>query len=194
MKQNKKIILGSKSPRRQTLLKELNVDFEIRLQDVDEIYPEDLPGEEVPAFLSKLKGAVFANLINENEVVVTSDTIVYLNNSILGKPLDRNDAIGILKALSGKMHHVITGVTIQQKHSSYTFTEKTEVYFKTLSDSEITYYIDTFKPFDKAGAYGIQEWIGYIGIEKINGCFYNVMGLPLFRLHQEFLRLGVIEL
>ena len=194
MQQNKKIFLGSKSPRRQTLLKELNVDFEIKLQDVDEIYPEDLPGEEVPAFLSKLKGAAFAKNINDNEVFVTADTIVLLNNAILGKPLDRNDAIGILKTLSGKMHHVITGVTIQQKDSSYTFSEKTEVYFKKLTDAEIIYYIDTFKPFDKAGAYGIQEWIGYIGIEKINGCFYNVMGLPLFRLHQEFLRLGVIEL
>ena len=154
MQQHKKIILASKSPRRQTLLKELNVEFEIRLKEVDEIYPEHLRGVEVPVFLSKLKGEAF----------------------------------------SGKMHHVHTGVTIQQKDSSYTFSESTEVYFKKLSEGEITYYIDNFKPFDKAGAYGIQEWIGYIGIEKINGCFYNVMGLPLFRLNQEFLRLGVVSL
>jgi septum formation protein len=194
MQQHKKIILASKSPRRQTLLKELNVEFEIRLKEVDEIYPEHLRGVEVPVFLSKLKGEAFKNDLKDDEVIVTSDTIVCLNDAILGKPLDRNDAIAILKALSGKMHHVHTGVTIQQKDSSYTFSESTEVYFKKLSEGEITYYIDTFKPFDKAGAYGIQEWIGYIGIEKINGCFYNVMGLPLFRLYQEFLRLGVVSL
>jgi septum formation protein len=194
MIQNKKIILASKSPRRQTLLKELNVEFEIRLKEVDEIYPENLRGGEVPVFLSKLKGEAFKNELKEDEVIVTADTIVWLNDSILGKPLDRNDAVAILKALSGNMHRVITGVTIQQKDSAYTFSETTEVYFKKLSEGEITYYIDTFKPFDKAGAYGIQEWIGYVGVERINGCFYNVMGLPLFRLHEEFLRLGVVSL
>jgi len=194
MLQHKKIILASKSPRRQTLLKELNVEFEIRLKEVDEIYPENLRGGEVPVFLSKLKGEAFKNELKDDEVLVTADTIVWLNDSILGKPLDRNDAIAILKALSGNMHRVITGVTIQQKDSAYTFSETTEVYFKKLSDGEITYYIDTFKPFDKAGAYGIQEWIGYVGVERINGCFYNVMGLPLFRLHEEFLRLGVVSL
>ncbi len=194
LKQNKKIILASKSPRRQALLKELNVDFEIRLQEVDEIYPEGMEGSAVPVFLSKLKGEVFKNDLKEDEIVITSDTIVYINHSILGKPLDRNDAIGILKTLSGNVHQVITGVTLQQKDSSFTFFESTEVYFKKLTDAEITYYIDTFKPFDKAGSYGIQEWIGYIGIEKINGCFYNVMGLPLFRLNQELMRLGVIEI
>ncbi|MFZ9847477.1 MAG: Maf family nucleotide pyrophosphatase [Flavobacteriales bacterium] len=194
MVQNKKIILASKSPRRQSLLKELNVEFEIRLKEVDEIYPENLRGGEVPVFLSKLKGETFKNELKEDEVIVTADTIVWLNDSILGKPLDRNDAIAILKALSGNMHRVITGVTIQQKDSAYTFSESTEVYFKKLSEGEITYYIDTFKPFDKAGAYGIQEWIGYVGVERINGCFYNVMGLPLFRLHEEFLRLGIVSL
>ena len=194
MLQHKKIILASKSPRRQTLLKELNVEFEIRLKEVDEIYPENLRGGEVPVFLSKLKGEAFKNELKDDEVLVTADTIVWLNDSILGKPLDRNDAIAILKALSGNMHRVITGVTIQQKDSAYTFSETTEVYFKKLSEGEITYYIDTFKPFDKAGAYGIQEWIGYVGVERINGCFYNVMGLPLFRLHEEFLRLGVVSL
>jgi len=194
MQQHKKIILASKSPRRQTLLKELNVEFEIRLKEVDEIYPENLRGGEVPVFLSKLKGEAFKNELKDDEVLVTADTIVWLNDSILGKPLDRNDAIAILKALSGNMHRVITGVTIQQKDSAYTFSETTEVYFKKLSEGEITYYIDTFKPFDKAGAYGIQEWIGYVGVERINGCFYNVMGLPLFRLHEEFLRLGVVSL
>ncbi len=194
MLQHKKIILASKSPRRQTLLKELNVEFEIRLKEVDEIYPENLRGGEVPVFLSKLKGEAFKNELKDDEVLVTADTIVWLNDSILGKPLDRNDAIAILKALSGNMHRVITGVTIQQKDSAYTFSESTEVYFKKLSEGEITYYIDTFKPFDKAGAYGIQEWIGYVGVERINGCFYNVMGLPLFRLHEEFLRLGIVSL
>lgn len=194
MVQNKKIILASKSPRRQTLLKELNVEFEIRLKEVDEIYPENLRGGEVPVFLSKLKGEAFKNELKDDEVIVTADTIVWLNDSILGKPLDRKDAIAILKALSGNMHRVITGVTIQQKDSAYTFSETTEVYFKKLSEGEITYYIDTFKPFDKAGAYGIQEWIGYVGVERINGCFYNVMGLPLFRLHEEFLRLGIVSL
>ncbi len=194
MLQHKKIILASKSPRRQTLLKELNVEFEIRLKEVDEIYPENLRGGEVPVFLSKLKGEAFKNELKDDEVLVTADTIVWLNDSILGKPLDRNDAIAILKALSGSMHRVITGVTIQQKDSAYTFSETTEVYFKKLSEGEITYYIDTFKPFDKAGAYGIQEWIGYVGVERINGCFYNVMGLPLFRLHEEFLRLGIVSL
>ncbi len=189
----KKIILASKSPRRQQLLKELHLEYEIRPKEIEEIYPPHLKGPEVPIFLSKLKGEAFKDEVQENEVIITSDTIVWLNDEILGKPENRDDAIKILQKLSGNMHRVVTAVTLQEKNRSTTFHEITEVYFNKLSDAEITFYIDNFQPLDKAGSYGIQEWIGYIGIEKINGCFYNVMGLPLFRLNQYLKKLGIIE-
>ena len=139
------------------------------------------------------KGESFKDELKDDEVVITSDTIVWVNDEILGKPENRAEAIATLQKLSGTMHRVITAVTLQEKQRSTTFYEETEVYFKKLSDAEISFYIDNFKPFDKAGSYGIQEWIGYVGIEKINGCFYNVMGLPLFRLNQHLRALGIIE-
>jgi septum formation protein len=191
--QTKKIILASKSPRRQYLLKELNVEFEIRTKEIEEIYPPHLKGPEVPIYLSKLKGESFKEELKHDELVITSDTIVWVNDEILGKPESREDAIAILHKLSHNMHRVVTAVTLQEKERSTTFHEETEVYFKKLSDVEIAFYIDNFKPYDKAGSYGIQEWIGYVGIEKINGCFYNVMGLPLFRLNQHFRALGIID-
>ncbi len=191
--QTKKIILASKSPRRQQLLKELHLEYEIRGKDIEEIYPPHLKGPEVPIFLSQLKGEAFKDEMQEDELIITSDTIVWLEDEILGKPEDRADAIKILHKLSGKMHRVVTAVTLQEKHRSTTFHEITEVYFNKLSEAEITFYIDNFQPLDKAGSYGIQEWIGYIGIEKINGCFYNVMGLPLFRLNQHLKQMGIIE-
>ena len=191
--QTKTIILASKSPRRQQLLQELNVQYEIRGKDIEEIYPPHLKGVEVPIFLSQLKANVFKDELKDNEVIITSDTIVWFNDEILGKPENREDAIKMLQKLSGNMHRVVTAVTLQETHRSTTFHEVTEVYFNKLSDSEITFYVDNFEPLDKAGSYGIQEWIGYIGIEKINGCFYNVMGLPLFRLNQYLKKLGIIE-
>ncbi|MFM7023314.1 MAG: Maf family nucleotide pyrophosphatase [Flavobacteriales bacterium] len=191
--QTKKIILASKSPRRQQLLKELHLLYEIRTKEIEEIYPPHLKGPEVPVFLSKLKGEAFKDELKEDELVITSDTIVWHNNEILGKPESRDHAIEILRKLSGSMHRVVTAVTLQEKHHTTTFHEVTEVYFNPISDAEIIFYIDNFQPLDKAGSYGIQEWIGYIGIEKINGCYYNVMGLPLFRLNQHLKELGIIQ-
>lgn len=180
-----KIILASKSPRRQDLLKNIVPDFEIRTKDVDEFYPKDLPSEYVPEYLSKLKATPFLATLKDNELLITSDTVVLLDNKIYGKPKDRQDAIEILKQLSGKVHQVITGVCLSTTASQKTFSAITNVHFKNLSLKEIEYFVDNFKPFDKAGAYAIQEWIGMIGIEKIDGDFFNVMGLPLQKLYQE---------
>lgn len=174
-----KIILASKSPRRQQLLKELGVDFIIKTKDVEEVYPPHLKKEAVALFLSELKANAFKNEIKENELVITSDTIVCLNNEIIGKPTDRANAIEMLEKLSGKMHEVFTAVTLFSNKKQVSFSVCTEVFFKILSMEEITYYIDNYKPFDKAGSYGIQEWIGYIGVEKINGSYFNVMGFPV---------------
>ena len=181
------IILASKSPRRQNLLKELGFEFEIKTKEIEEIYPPELQKEEVAVFLSELKASAFKQDLQKNDLVLTSDTIVCLADEIIGKPTDRSDAIKMLGKLSGNKHEVITAVTLLSKEKQHTFYDVTEVDFKDLSSEEIEYYIDKYEPFDKAGSYGIQEWIGYIGIEKINGSYFNVMGLPVKRVYDEIL-------
>ncbi|MCT4648092.1 MAG: Maf-like protein [Carboxylicivirga sp.] len=182
-----KIILSSQSPRRQELLKHLNLSFEIRLkEDVDETFPDDMPATEVPEYLARLKANPYLeDCKNENILVITADTIVCCDGKILGKPKDRQDAMEMLRMLSGKTHEVITGVALTANNRQHTFSVSTKVFFKVLSQQEIDFYIDEYKPFDKAGAYGIQEWIGMIGIEKIEGSYFNVVGLPVQRLYTE---------
>jgi len=173
-----KIILASASPRRQEFFKDLNLDFEIEVRKVEENYPDDLKGAQITDFLSQLKASAFKNL-SENEILITSDTIVWHKNKALGKPKDFEDAKKILEGLSGDTHEVISSVTFTSAQFQKTVHDTTKVWFKTLSEDEIEHYINTYKPYDKAGAYGIQEWIGYIGVEKIEGCYFNVMGLPV---------------
>lgn len=175
---NYKIILASGSPRRQQFFKDLNLDFEIRLKDIPEIYPENLKAELITNFLAELKANAFDGEIANNEVLITSDTIVWLNNQALGKPKDYEDAFRILKLLSNTTHEVITSVCFKTNAKIETIHDVTLVTFAELSDEAIRYYIDNFKPFDKAGAYGIQEWIGLIGISRIEGSYTNVVGLP----------------
>jgi len=182
----KRILLASKSPRRHYLLKELGIEFEPvdNFQD-DEFYPEEMPIEEIPVFLAKKKADNFNDLLNDNCVLITADTIVCCNNSVLNKPDSYDEAYQMLNDLSDNKHTVITGVCLRSAEKEITFIATTDVYFTKLSDSEIDYYLGKFKPFDKAGAYGIQEWIGYIGVEKINGSYYNVMGLPVQKVYKE---------
>lgn len=183
------IILASKSPRRQYLLKELGFNFIIDTSfDVDEVYSDSLTKNEIPVYLSELKANAFKKPIAENEVLLTADTIVWLDGQMVGKPRDREDAVDILRSLSGNMHEVITGVCLRSNRKTKTFTALSEVYFKTLDDDEINYYIDNYQPFDKAGAYGVQEWIGYVGVEKIHGSYFNVMGLPIQKLYVELIK------
>ena len=180
------IVLASASPRRHALLKELGIDFRVEVRPVDEAYPAGLIEEEIAIYLSQLKADSFSDeFFNNNELIITADTIVCLGGRVLGKPPTHEDAFRILSILSGKKHRVITGMCIKTSERQMNFAVNTDVYFKELNVDEINYYIERYKPFDKAGAYGIQEWIGYIGIEKIEGSFYNVMGLPVFRLYEE---------
>jgi len=180
------LILASASPRRISLLKELNLTFDILPLDVDEVYPTHLTDHEVARFLAELKADSFpTEKLTDKTILITADTIVCLNDEVLGKPEDREHAIEMLRTLSGKKHKVITGVCLKSKNKQAIFSNETDVYFCNLSDDEIIYYVDQFKPFDKAGAYGIQEWIGYIGIEKIEGSYFNVMGLPVQQLYSE---------
>ena len=182
------IILASASPRRKQLLEELGIPFKVQTKNVEESFPPELKPNQVAAFLSTLKANAFHDdELTERTLIITADTIVTINGEILGKPTDREDAIQILQQLSGKGHEVITGVTIRSKQKQVVFSVNTKVYFKQLSTAEIEYYIDTFKPFDKAGAYGIQEWIGHAAIEKIEGSYFNVMGLPTHRLYEELM-------
>lgn len=179
-----KLVLGSKSPRRQALIQELGFPVEIRTKEVEEIYPDDLPAHEVPEYLSKLKAEPLRNSLAEDELLVTSDTIVLFDGRVVGKPSDTNAAKEMLSKLSGNTHTVITGVSLTSNEKQVTFSSKTTVFFDELSSEEINHYVDTFQPLDKAGSYGIQEWIGYIGVKKIEGCYYNVMGLPLHDLYK----------
>ena len=182
----KRIILASNSPRRRELMTGLDIDFTI---DTDtsfiEKYSPDTPHDKVPELMSEGKSSGFHRTLEENEILVTSDTMVLCGTEILGKPHDRADAVRMLRMLSGRGHQVITAVTIRDRHRTKTFSVTSDVYFKNLSDSEIEYYIDKYKPFDKAGAYGVQEWIGYIGITRLEGSFYNVMGFPTQRFYEE---------
>ena len=182
---NYKLILASGSPRRRQLLSEAGFEFEVRLKETDEVWPEGLPAEDVPEFLASLKADAYMNELTDGELLITADTVVCLNGNVLGKPSDRDEAISMLKALSGCRHTVVTGVALTTNKCRKTFHSTTDVYFKELSEEEIVYYVDNYRPFDKAGAYGIQEWIGYIGICRIEGSFYNVMGLPVQQLYTE---------
>jgi septum formation protein len=184
-----RIILASGSPRRQQFLKELDVDFEIQLKDIEEIYPEHLQAEEITNFLAKLKAAAFVADLEENDILITSDTIVWLNNKALGKPKDYDDAFEMLTEMSGTTHKVITSVCLKTTDKEIVFYEETLVTFTKLSSDEIKYYLDNYKPFDKAGSYGIQEWIGLVAITKIEGSYANVVGLPTHRLYEEMMKL-----
>ena len=183
---NYDILLASKSPRRQQLLKETGVSFEV-IDDlvVDERYPSGLDKYSIPLYLAEKKADAYINMLSENNLLITADTIVYLEGKVIGKPENKTDARRILSDLSGKMHEVITGVCILTKRRKHSFYANTEVFFSILSQEEINYYIENFNTSDKAGAYGIQEWIGLVGVERINGSFYNVMGLPAHKLYHE---------
>lgn len=178
-----KIILASGSPRRQQFFKDLDLDFEIRLKEVEEVYPPTLKAAEITDFLAELKANAFNNELSPNEILITSDTIVWQNEKALGKPKNYEDAFQILKSLSNATHEVITSVCFKTMHSSKTIHEITRVTFSELSDDAIHYYLKKYEPFDKAGAYGIQEWIGLIGIAKIEGSYSNVVGLPTERVY-----------
>jgi len=179
-----KVILASGSPRRQQYLRELDVDFEIRLKDVEEIYPPDLQGSEITDFLAELKAKAMTETLSDDEILITSDTIVWHEGKALGKPADNNDAFAMLKSLSGKTHEVITSVCIKNAGNSETFNQTTKVTFNTLSDEEIKYYLDNYRPYDKAGAYGIQEWIGLVAIARVEGSYATVVGLPVDKVYQ----------
>lgn len=182
----KRIILGSGSPRRKELMAGLDIDFTVDTGNTfEEKYSPQTPHRQVPALMSQCKSHGFHRPLAEDEVLVTADTMVLLGETMLGKPHSREEAVSMLKALSGKTHEVITAVTIRDCHREETFEDSTLVSFRELSDEEIIFYIDTYKPFDKAGAYGVQEWIGYVAITGIRGSFYNVMGFPVHKVHTE---------
>ena len=178
-------ILASKSPRRQQLLQLLGIPFIVKTHEVEENYPEDLTKEEIPVYLAKLKSETFRSELKDNDLLITADTIVWMNGKVLGKPADRNEAKSMLKELSGKGHQVISGVCLTSVNKQISFYSLSNVQFKKLTDKEIEYYISHSNPFDKAGSYGIQDWIGIIGITGIDGSFYNVMGLPIQKLYEE---------
>ena len=180
-----KIILVSRSPRRQQLLRELGLKFDVVVKEFEETYPNGLKGEEIARYVAFEKAGIFKNDISDNEVVIAADTIVWCNNKVLGKPLNYDDAKRILKEISGKTHEVITGVSLRSKSKELTFSESTKVTFEVLTEEEIDYYIEKFKPYDKAGAYGIQEWIGIVACSHIDGSYFNVVGLPVQRLYKE---------
>ena len=185
--QGKHLILASGSPRRQHFFQELDLEFEIRLKEIKEDYPNHLKKEEITDYLAKLKASPFKNELKENDILITADTIVWLNNKAIGKPKNTEDAENMLKTLSGKSHKVISSVCITSVEKQIVFNDVTEVTFKVLSKEEIQFYIKKYQPFDKAGSYGIQEWIGYIGIEKITGSYFNVMGFPVHKFYQQLL-------
>lgn len=177
------IILASNSPRRRELLAGLDVDYEVRvLKDIDETYPDSLPVADIPTYISREKAAAYT--IADNELLLTADTVVVLGNEVMGKPVDDADAKRMLRELSGKTHQVITGVCLTTTKKQHSFSVTTDVKFKELSDDEIDYYVSNYHPLDKAGAYGIQEWIGYIGVTSLQGSYFNVMGLPVQRIYE----------
>lgn len=180
------LILASQSPRRHHLLKEAGLEFKISsLHEVEESYPSGLDKFEIPVYLSDLKSRAYSDTLLDNEILITADTIVWFENEVINKPESRNDALKILGRLSGKTHEVITGVSLRSKEKMRSFYSHSMVTFTTLSETEINFYIDKYRPFDKAGAYGIQEWIGYVGISRIEGSFFNVMGMPIQQLYHE---------
>jgi septum formation protein len=182
---NFRIILASRSPRRQQLLHDLGIEFDVVVKEFDEIFPDNLTGEEIARFVAHQKAISFKDEILGNEIIITADTIVWCDNKVLGKPVDFDDAIQILREISGNTHEVITGVCIYSSEKEKLFSVSTRVTFVPLSDAEIKYYIKKFKPYDKAGAYGIQEWIGIAACSHIEGSYFNVVGLPVQRLYKE---------
>ena len=184
----KKIVLSSNSPRRKELLGELGIDFEVRvIEGIDETYPKELSVEEVPQYIAREKARVY--IVGKDEVLLTADTVVVLGNEIMGKPHDEADAMRMLRQLSGKTHQVITGVCLTTNDNQVTFADVTDVSFADLTDDEIKYYVDNFRPLDKAGAYGIQEWIGLAGVTGIKGSYFNVVGLPVHRVYAHLKKL-----
>lgn len=181
-----RLLLASQSPRRRELMTSCGLPYEPAPKyDCEEVYPADLPAEEVPLYLSQLKSRAYPEPLTSGDILLTADTVVVLDGEVLGKPHGREDAVGMLRRLSGRRHTVVSGVTLRNAERMHTFEARTSVWFRTLSDEEIEYYIDTYRPFDKAGSYGIQEWIGYAAIERIEGSFYNVMGLPIQKVYVE---------
>ena len=183
-----KVVLASNSPRREELLRGIDIDFEVKiLPEIDESYPNSLPSEEVAEFVSVKKAKAYINSLREDELLITADTIVLLDGKIFGKPVDKKDAKHMLRNLSGKTHRVITGVCLTSTKKQTSFSATSDVTFGELTDAEIEFYVERYSPMDKAGAYGVQEWIGYIGVKHINGSYYNIMGLPIQRLYRELL-------
>ena len=180
------LILASNSPRRRELLSGIDVEYEVwTLPDIDESYPDDIPHEEIPKFLSKKKASAYLSLMQDDTLLITADTVVLLHGRILGKPSDKEDAKQMLKDLSGETHRVVTGICLTSKENQVCFSDIAHVTFGMLTDEEINYYVERYNPMDKAGAYGVQEWIGYVGVERIEGSYFNVMGLPIFKVYRE---------
>ena len=185
-KMDKKIILASNSPRRRELLAGLDLDFEVKvIKGIDESYPETLAPEKVAQYIAAKKADAYVPAIHEDNLVITADTVVIVDNDILGKPHDESEAKAMLRRISGRSHQVVTGVCLVTKDKRREFSVSTDVTFRSLSESEIDYYVSHYRPFDKAGAYGIQEWIGYVGVTGLNGSYFNVMGLPVQRIYAE---------
>ena len=190
---NYRIVLASQSPRRKELLAGLGLEYETRvLPDVDESFPPELTGGDIPMYIAREKAEAYRPSLSADELLITADTIVWLGGTVLGKPVDRDDALRMLGLLSGRTHEVYTGVCLTTIRWQHTFTARTEVRFCSLDEEEITWYVDRYRPFDKAGAYGVQEWIGYVGVEHIAGSYFNIMGLPVQRLYRE-LKKGIEE-
>ena len=187
----KSIILASQSPRRKELLSLLDLEFTVEIKSIDEIFPKDLKTSKVAEYLAELKASAFTN-IKDDQVIITADTVVILNDTILGKPKDKAEATEMLHRLSNRSHEVITGVCLKSAQKTSTFSSSTKVYFRDLTDAEIDYYIENYKPYDKAGSYGIQEWIGAIGITKIEGSYFNVVGLPIQELNEQLKKFSTI--
>ena len=184
-----RIILASNSPRRKELLAGLGISFDVlTIPGIDESYPDTLAGGDIPVYLAKKKSEAYNDILRDNLLVITADTIVWHNGKVLGKPKDRREAIEMLTELSGDSHIVYTGVCVRTKDKEVSFFTESEVFFDELTSSEIEYYVDNYKPYDKAGSYGIQEWIGYVGVKRIEGSYFNIMGLPIQRLYKELKR------
>ena len=185
-KMDKKIILASNSPRRRELLAGLDLDFEVKvIKGIDESYPETMAPDKVAQYIAAKKADAYVPTIHEDDLVITADTVVIVDNDILGKPHDESEAKAMLRRISGRSHQVVTGVCLVTKDKRREFSVSTDVTFRSLSESEIDYYVSHYRPFDKAGAYGIQEWIGYVGVTGLNGSYFNVMGLPVQRIYSE---------
>lgn len=188
--QHYKIVLASNSPRRKELLSGLNLEYTVRvLPDIDESYPDTLKGEEIPMYISREKAEAYRNSMAEDELIITADTVVCINEKVLGKPRTQEEAKEMLRELSGKTHQVITGVCLMTRDLQRTFSATTQVTFDVLTEDEIEFYVEKFRPLDKAGAYGVQEWIGFVGVSRLEGSYFNVMGLPVQRLYQELKKL-----